>query len=567
MAAKSKGKSKITVMISRRYTDDFELDEEDKVIQSSTGGGSSKETLEDPLAKNVINFSAKGRASRFGGAGGQYALGARIFDPAAKQSVNGQDAAKRGYGSKGVGKKGSRASGGLGSSTLKANVPSMQRATVKISYIQNNPDTPTHWRQHGIYLTREGVANDSVVAGEDLTVDSVLGLDALDESKEQELSHEKVYGFSSNSSTIDVPKTLYSWQAAQDQQMFKVIISPEHGSKLNLQDYTKAVMAQVEKDFGTKIQWVGVAHYNTSNPHVHVCVRGVDERGDPLIIHPSYIKEGFRLRAQEEATKSLGYRTERDLLSSREKEVNAWRVTSLDRQIMFQASKNKGVFEWDRELSPIEALKADQIKRRLELLKESGLITKQENSVNKYDIPEDFLKMITKMGQSKDRQKALAKFQQFILDKDAPIKVNKPWNGFVCGRLMSIDLNEHNDKLQFIVEGHDGAIHFINANAIAEGSAKDYKPGTLISLEMLDIAGAGKGDKQALLKTYDKIDNELVDLAITKGVRAFPRKNKKLAESFASKFANAWYGRQLQMGNIDLKTGKQREVEKQPRAQ
>ena len=53
------------------------------------------------------------------------------------------------------------------------------------------------------------------------------------------------------------------------------IVAPEDGDGLSdLRDFTRDVMAQMEADLGTKLDWVAVDHYNTGHPHSHVVVRG-----------------------------------------------------------------------------------------------------------------------------------------------------------------------------------------------------------------------------------------------------------------------------------------------------
>jgi type IV secretory pathway VirD2 relaxase len=49
---------------------------------------------------------------------------------------------------------------------------------------------------------------------------------------------------------------------------------------------------------------VGVDHWNTQHPHVHVIVRGVDDDGQDLVISRDYIKEGVRARARDLVTGS-----------------------------------------------------------------------------------------------------------------------------------------------------------------------------------------------------------------------------------------------------------------------
>jgi type IV secretory pathway VirD2 relaxase len=35
----------------------------------------------------------------------------------------------------------------------------------------------------------------------------------------------------------------------------------------------------MERDLGTRLEWVAIDHYNTDHPHVHLLVHGRDARG------------------------------------------------------------------------------------------------------------------------------------------------------------------------------------------------------------------------------------------------------------------------------------------------
>jgi hypothetical protein len=62
----------------------------------------------------------------------------------------------------------------------------------------------------------------------------------------------------------------------EDRHQFRIILSPEDGTAYeDLKPFTRDVMAQVEKDLGTTLDWVAVDHHDTGHPHVHVVVRGV----------------------------------------------------------------------------------------------------------------------------------------------------------------------------------------------------------------------------------------------------------------------------------------------------
>ncbi|MGD1006323.1 MAG: hypothetical protein ABR980_03710, partial [Ignavibacteriaceae bacterium] len=105
---------------------------------------------------------------------------------------------------------------------------------------------------------------------------------------------------------LNISKVLNCWQENGDPRIWKVIISPEMAHKLDLKGHVRAVMGQVEKDLGTKLEWIAIDHYNTDNPHAHVVIRGIDRQGEELRINKEYFTQGFRLRSQQEATRVLG---------------------------------------------------------------------------------------------------------------------------------------------------------------------------------------------------------------------------------------------------------------------
>ncbi len=96
---------------------------------------------------------------------------------------------------------------------------------------------------------------------------------------------------------------------------FRFIVSPEDAAALDdLRATTRELMAQAEKDLGTRLDWVAVDHWNTEHPHVHVLVRGVDDQGRDLIIDRDYIGQGMRQRAEALVALELGPRTPADWL-------------------------------------------------------------------------------------------------------------------------------------------------------------------------------------------------------------------------------------------------------------
>ena len=136
----------------------------------------------------------------------------------------------------------------------------------------------------------------------------------------------------------------FAERCEDDRHHFRFIISPEDATQLeNLRTFTRELMGDVERDLGTKLDWVAVDHWNTDNPHVHVLIRGRGDDGQDLVISRAYISRGFRDRAAERVTLELGPRSEQEIQSALEKEVEAERWTSLDRALQNIADDGAGI--------------------------------------------------------------------------------------------------------------------------------------------------------------------------------------------------------------------------------
>ena len=98
----------------------------------------------------------------------------------------------------------------------------------------------------------------------------------------------------------------------------------------DLRAFARELMADAERDLGTKLDWIAVDHWNTDNPHIHVLVRGRADDGQDLVISRDYISRGFRARAEERVTLELGPRSEQEIQSALKKEVEGERWTGLD---------------------------------------------------------------------------------------------------------------------------------------------------------------------------------------------------------------------------------------------
>ena len=123
-----------------------------------------------------------------------------------------------------------------------------------------------------------------------------------------------------------------------DRHQFRFIVSPEDGAELDdLKPFVRGLMAEMERDLDTRLDWVAVDHFNTDNPHSHIVLRGKDELGKDLVIARDYISHGIRERASELLTLELGPVSEQQIQRGYAREVDQERFTRLDREILGQA--------------------------------------------------------------------------------------------------------------------------------------------------------------------------------------------------------------------------------------
>lgn len=142
----------------------------------------------------------------------------------------------------------------------------------------------------------------------------------------------------------DADSRAFAERCEEDRHHFRFTISPEDAPRMSdLRAFTRELMAEAEGDLGTKLDWVAVDHWNTDNPHVHVLVRGRGDDGKDLVISRDYISGGLRARAADRVTLELGLRSDREISSALEREVDAERWTGLDRALSAAADEGGGV--------------------------------------------------------------------------------------------------------------------------------------------------------------------------------------------------------------------------------
>lgn len=266
-----------------------------------------------------------------------------------------------------------------------------------------------------------------------------------------------------------------------DRHQFRFIVSPEDGAEYDdLKALTRRLMARIEEDLGTKLDWVAVDHFNTGHPHTHIIVRGTDDRGKDLIIAREYITGGMRERAAELIDLDLGPRSTDVIQQRLRSEIDLERLTSIDRALLREA-------ETDTLVSSAARGAFDQTLRigRLRKLERLGL-AEQVGAAHWHIVP-DAAETLRRMGERGDivrtMQRAFTEAgrtpelsDQAIFD---PAFSPQP----IVGRILKRGLSDEiNDRHYLMIDAVDGRIHYIdigkgeNLDAHASGAVVRIVP-------------------------------------------------------------------------------------------
>lgn len=271
----------------------------------------------------------------------------------------------------------------------------------------------------------------------------------------------------------------FAERGQNDRHQFRVIVAPEDADEYeDLPGFTRRLMAQVETDLGTKLDWVAVDHHNTGHPHTHVVIRGRDERGQDLVIARDYIAQGMRLRAQAIVSLELGPRTDREIEDRLRREVDQERLTNLDRGIVREAGIGQVV---DTAAGADRGNLRHTLKvGRLRKLERLGLATEESPGMFRLSLNlEDTLRRIGERGDIiRTLQRAMTERNLERAQADYAIHdATRPLVGRVVERGISDELNERH---YLVVDGIDGRVHY--AEIGTADLADPVRPGSVVAL-------------------------------------------------------------------------------------
>lgn len=288
-----------------------------------------------------------------------------------------------------------------------------------------------------------------------------------------------------------------------DRHQFRFIVAAEDGAEYDdLKPLTRRLMARVEEDLGTRLDWVAVDHFNTGHPHTHIIVRGKDEHGADLVIARDYLASGLRERAAELVGLDLGPRDDREIEASRRAEIGQERLTSIDRALLRDADADHCVGVSAR--SPF-----DQAFRtgRLAALARMGLA--EPLGAGRWRLDDDLANTLWHMGERGDivrtMQRALTAARLDRPAADWAVEAPGDKGAPIVGRVIARGLaDEYRDRHFMIVDGVDGRTHYI-----AIGSADAVEPLPPEAIVRVD----------RLLAEVRDVDRTVVDLAAASGGR------------------------------------------------
>ncbi|MBI1302071.1 MAG: DUF3363 domain-containing protein [Alphaproteobacteria bacterium] len=281
-------------------------------------------------------------------------------------------------------------------------------------------------------------------------------------------------------------------RSRDDRHHFRVIISPENGSEIeDFREYVREVMTRAEKDLGTSLDWVSAVHYDTDDIHAHVVIRGRNDRGEDLVIARDYIAFGMRGRAQEVATELLGERSIDEIQKSIEKEVDALRVTSLDRFIEDHMNEERVVDVRKKNNFGKSQHYEQVIKGRLRYLESTGLATEYPPGV--FTMEKDFRDVLYGIQNRADIVARLSgSFEEQELERLSLYSIKAGEGAVIEGFVKEKGFtDEITDKKYLVVEDMGQGLHYV---PVGENTrADDLERGSLIRVKPGDRS-SGKAD-------------------------------------------------------------------------
>ncbi|MER8402971.1 relaxase/mobilization nuclease and DUF3363 domain-containing protein [Mesorhizobium sp. M1348] len=294
-----------------------------------------------------------------------------------------------------------------------------------------------------------------------------------------------------------------------DRHQFRFIVAPEDAADMeDLRSFTRDLMQQMETDLNTRLDWIAVDHHNTGHPHTHILVRGVTDDGKILNIAGDYIAHGIRHRAGELVERELGLQSELEVARKLANEVDAERLTRLDRMLVAEQQEHDVVDLRPKAsdsytISSNRYLLIDRAKRleRFGLASEiepgRWVVSDRTESTlralgERNDIIKTMHRALEEHGLAHERGAA-----QYVMHRRT---ITEP----VVGRVLAKGLagDEMSDRLSLVIDGIDGRTHYVETADAAK--LEDIQRGHILALDPIQP----KEEPRAADRNISSVANE-----------------------------------------------------------
>lgn len=289
--------------------------------------------------------------------------------------------------------------------------------------------------------------------------------------------------FNGESDAVD--RDAFADAASEDRHHFRVIVSPEDGAEFrDMKPFVRDLVADMETDLGTRLDWVAAIHDNTDYPHAHIVIRGRRDDGRDLVMPRAYISHGIRERAETLATLELGPQTELERDAKLFRQTGAQHLTQIDRALARQMSAGGEV-----DLQSMPAGYRGLNMARLRTLERFGLASRRSGTI--WRMSEGFDVTLKELGERADIIKQIHR----ALDRPEGRRVQAApvfddaanGAGTLAGRIVKKGLGgEGHDQPFLIMDGMDGRV--VRVGVANRDLFEHLRKDMIVSLSKHDLA-------------------------------------------------------------------------------
>lgn len=335
-----------------------------------------------------------------------------------------------------------------------------RRVVVKASIKRMVSGGPTALRKHLEYIGRDGADEGGKRA-------KLYGNGVAPDIESIASTETQVPDRSNIEQTDDAqpPVRAFIERCKDDRHHFRFIVSPEDSAKMqDLSAFTRELVTTMERDLGTKLDWVAANHFDTGQPHVHLVVRGVRDDGKDLVMPRRYISQTIRERAQDLVSVELGPVSQMEGRLRVAGAVDPEGFTRLDKELA--AKVEDGVIDMRGPVPPGRVWHRQLQVRRLKFLASMGLAERQGSG--RWSVTEDF----------GDTLRSVAERKEIVRAVHRSMEGRGGHTGELAAKQLVTERNRF-DPNRLGAEAKTGIVrHF--------GRANDTKPGGFVIIETTD---------------------------------------------------------------------------------